>query len=58
MKKTERTKKRPTKRKALVFVRPEKGDSIDTIVDALAEPMIKWINEERAKRGLPPLPKE
>jgi len=41
-----------------IFVRPVRGATVDQLVDALAEPVIKWINEQRAKRGLPPLPKE
>jgi hypothetical protein len=48
---------KPIRRVPVVFIQPQKGQSVDDLVDALAQPVIDSINESRKARGLPPLPK-
>lgn len=46
------------KREAVFTVRPGESQSVEEFADDLTEALIEQVNEERKKRGLPPLPEE
>lgn len=46
------------RREALFFVRPKEGATKGAAADEIADALIAEINEDRKKKGLPPLPKE
>ncbi len=49
-------KARTTKREPLGFHKPGKGETSDEIAAKFADAIIEHANQDRAKKGLPPIP--